>query len=533
MSYDKDSRVSFVLVHGAWHGAWAWSGVIAELEAIGHLAYAPTIRGHGPGEPRFGVTQDDFVTSLVDYVESRKLTNVVLVAHSWGGFVVTPAVAALAPRLAGLVFLNALIPLDGQTMFDTNLPEETAKYRQLSAEQTDGSIPISWDRFRGGLMQEAPEDVARVVHRLLTPVPLETFSGAARTAGFLDVDIPRLYVFARSDIAQPRSGWEEFAGRIGPHTVAEMDGDHEGLFLYPDQVAKTLAGFAASLNAKESSRMPDTTTTRVPVVQARGVMKSYGSVVALSGVDLEIYPGEVLSLVGDNGAGKSTLLKILSGNTPPSSGELLVDGNARTFTGPAEASAAGIATVYQDLALAPDLSVIDNLFLGRELHKTSGLGKLVKWLDHRKMANETRQALDEVHIRIPNIEARIGRLSGGQRQAVSIARAAAWCDRVLLLDEPTAALGVEQQREVLNLIERLKDKGVGVVLVSHQLVHVLEVSDRIAVLRRGRMAGVITRDEATVERLLAMITGLEAETHEVMQHDEPAEVPARSEGASR
>lgn len=262
--------------------------------------------------------------------------------------------------------------------------------------------------------------------------------------------------------------------------------------------------------------------TPAAVLQAVGVSKQYGSLTALSDVSLEIFRGEVLALVGDNGAGKSTLLKILSGNTPPTSGQLLVDGQVRHFATPHDASAAGVATVYQDLALAPDLSVVDNLFLGREILKSRPPGRWFKWLDQKVMAAETKKALDEVHIRIPDTSKRCGQLSGGQRQAVSIARAAAWCDRVLLMDEPTAALGVEQQREVLNLIMRLRDKGIGVVLVSHQLVHVLEVSDRIAVLRRGALAGTLSRGEATVERLLALITGLESKTHELLHPEETA-----------
>jgi pimeloyl-ACP methyl ester carboxylesterase len=246
----KKADTTFVLVHGAWHGAWAWTGVVTELERLGHRAFAPTIRGHGPGEDRHGVTQEDFVASLVDFVNSRDLTSVVLVAHSWGGYVVAPAVPLLAPRLAGVVFLSALVPLDGQSMFDANLPEVSAEYRRLSAERPDGSIPMTWERFRGWLMQEAPEEVARVVHRLLTPVPLETFSGIPRTAGFSEVDIPRLFVYGRNDIAMPRSAWEDFAGRIGPHSVAEVDGDHESMFLHPEEIAKVLDGFVSAFTGE-------------------------------------------------------------------------------------------------------------------------------------------------------------------------------------------------------------------------------------------------------------------------------------------
>lgn len=248
-----------------------------------------------------------------------------------------------------------------------------------------------------------------------------------------------------------------------------------------------------------------------PVLEARRVSKSYGPAVALEQVSLQLYAGEVLALVGDNGAGKSTLLKILSGNLAPSDGEIAVDGVVRRFRGPTDATAAGVATVYQDLALALDMDVTSNLFLGRELVVKRWPGRWIGWLDRRAMRAETAQALDRVHIRIPDLRRECGHLSGGQRQAIAIARGAAWCDRVLLLDEPTAALGVEQQRQVLNLIERVRDHGTAVVLVSHQLPHVMEIADRIAVLRRGSLAADLPRSAVTVERLVALITGLEGQ----------------------
>ncbi|MDI2099221.1 ATP-binding cassette domain-containing protein [Ruicaihuangia caeni] len=253
---------------------------------------------------------------------------------------------------------------------------------------------------------------------------------------------------------------------------------------------------------------PSPVAQRQPVLAARGIHQRFGGVHALRGIDLELFPGEVLALVGDNGAGKSTLLKILSGNNRPTSGEVLVEGRAHEFKNPAEASAAGIATVYQDLALALDLDVVENMFLGREV-SVRGAGRLTGHLDRALMAKRTREALDRVHIRIPDIEARCVDLSGGQRQAVAIARAVTWCDKVLLLDEPTAALGVEQQQEVLNLITSIRERlDLAIVLVSHQLSHVLEVADRIAVLRQGRIVRVFDRDEATSSSLVAAITGL-------------------------
>ncbi|WP_433241755.1 ATP-binding cassette domain-containing protein [Streptosporangium sp. CA-135522] len=261
----------------------------------------------------------------------------------------------------------------------------------------------------------------------------------------------------------------------------------------------------------ETATSDPTRHDSAPVLEVRGLTKRYGSVVALHDVTLDLIPGQVLALVGDNGAGKSTLLKILSGNATPSEGQLLVNGEPRLFRGPTDASAAGIATVYQDLALALDLDVTSNLFLGREIVTSSLPGRWLKWLDRGEMRRQTQAALDRVHIHVPDINRECGNLSGGQRQAVAIARAVTWCERVLLLDEPTAALGVEQQREVLNLIDHVRSLGTAVVLVSHQLPHVMEIADRIAVLRRGRLAALTDREAVTVERLVGLITGLEGE----------------------
>lgn len=249
---------------------------------------------------------------------------------------------------------------------------------------------------------------------------------------------------------------------------------------------------------------------RAPILTAENLVKSYGGLTALDDVSFSLYPGEVLALVGDNGAGKSTLLSILSGNSTPSSGRLLVDDAVAHFRRPADATEAGIATVYQDLALALDLDVAANLFLGREVTFRRGPGRWMGWLDSRRMINEARAALSDIHITIPDLDAETRRLSGGQRQAIAIARAITWCQRALLLDEPTAALGVEQQQEVLKLIARVRASGIAVMLVSHQLPHVLEIADRIAVLRRGRLVTILQREAADTERLIALITGLEA-----------------------
>jgi ABC-type sugar transport system ATPase subunit len=263
------------------------------------------------------------------------------------------------------------------------------------------------------------------------------------------------------------------------------------------------------------------------VLETRGLTKRYGSLVALDKVSLALHAGEVLALVGDNGAGKSTLLKLLSGNMEPTAGEILVNGGRQHFRRPTDATAAGIATVYQDLALAPDLDVTGNLFLGRELRHRRGVRRWLGMLDRAEMRRQADLALQRVHIRVPDITRECASLSGGQRQAVAIARAITWCEHVLLLDEPTAALGVEQQREVLNLIGNVRSAGLSVILVSHQLPHVMEIADRIAVLRRGRLAAVTDKDAVTVERLVALITGLEGEPG----GDEP--LPAAHDAAAQ
>jgi ABC-type sugar transport system ATPase subunit len=242
-------------------------------------------------------------------------------------------------------------------------------------------------------------------------------------------------------------------------------------------------------------------------LSVREISKQFGGLQALRAVSLHVNRGEVLGLVGDNGAGKSTLLKILAGVEQPTSGHLAVDGEIRAFADPADAAAAGISTVYQDLALAMERDVVANFFLGRELLTDGWFGRRLGWLDQRAMRERTARELAVLHTRIPDIEARCRDLSGGQRQALAIARAAAWCGRVLLLDEPTSALGVEQQREVLDLIRRVRDLGAGVILISHQMPDVLAVCDRITVLRLGSVVTTVTRSGLSVEDLIGYITG--------------------------
>jgi simple sugar transport system ATP-binding protein len=245
----------------------------------------------------------------------------------------------------------------------------------------------------------------------------------------------------------------------------------------------------------------------VPRLAVRDVAKRYGGVEALRGVSLHIAAGEVLGLVGDNGAGKSTLLRILSGATRPSAGHIELDGVRVSFADPAAARDAGIATVYQDLALAAQRDVAANFFLGRELVARGWLARRIGWLDTRAMAAHTASELARLRTRIADVRAASRDLSGGQRQALAIARAAAWTGKVLLLDEPTSALGVEQQQQVLELIRRVRAEGIAVLLISHQMPDVLAVCDRAVVLRLGRVAATLSADQLTSENLVGYITG--------------------------
>jgi D-xylose transport system ATP-binding protein len=240
-----------------------------------------------------------------------------------------------------------------------------------------------------------------------------------------------------------------------------------------------------------------------PVLALRGIRKRFGSVEALRDVDLDVDAGEVLALVGDNGAGKSTLVKVMAGVDPADDGSVTWQGRPTAIRRPHEAQALGIATVYQDLALCDNLDVAANLFLGRELTRR-GL------LDELAMERRARDLLDGLGVRIPEVRVRVASLSGGQRQAVAIARALLGEPRLLLLDEPTAALGVEQTAHVLELIARLRDRGLAVLLVSHNLADVFAVADRVAVLRLGRNAGSFRTGSTTREQIVAAITGAAA-----------------------
>jgi len=240
------------------------------------------------------------------------------------------------------------------------------------------------------------------------------------------------------------------------------------------------------------------TGTRTPVLSLRGISKNFGAVSALTDVDMDVHAGEVVALVGDNGAGKSTLVKILAGVHQPSSGTVIFNGEPVTISTPSVALNLGIATVFQDLALCENLDVVANIFLGRELSPFR--------LDEVSMEIKAWTLLNELSARIPSVREPIASLSGGQRQTVAIARSLLLDPKLILLDEPTAALGVAQTAEVLDLIERVRDRGLGVVMISHNMEDVLAVADRIVVLRLGRNNGVFTPDTSH-EELVAAITG--------------------------
>jgi fructose transport system ATP-binding protein len=248
--------------------------------------------------------------------------------------------------------------------------------------------------------------------------------------------------------------------------------------------------------------------TREPILSATGLVKRYGRVVALDRADFELFPGEVLAVIGDNGAGKSTLIKAISGAVVPDEGEIRLEGQPVHFTSPMHARQAGIETVYQNLALSPALSIADNLFMGRELRQTGFLGKVFRKLDRKGMERIAREKLSELGLMtIQNINQAVETLSGGQRQGVAVARAAAFGSKVVIMDEPTAALGVKESRRVLELIRDVKARGLPIVLISHNMPHVFEVADRIHIHRLGRRACVIRPDEFSMADAVAIMTG--------------------------
>ena len=244
------------------------------------------------------------------------------------------------------------------------------------------------------------------------------------------------------------------------------------------------------------------------VLEARGLVKRYGRVTALDHADFDLAEGEILAVIGDNGAGKSTLIKALTGAIQPDSGEILVDGKPTAFRSPIEARAAGIETVYQNLALSPALSIADNMFLGREIRSGGLLGRWCRQLDRAAMQSQARAALSRLGLTtIQSIHQPVETLSGGQRQGVAIARAAAFARHVVIMDEPTAALGVKESRRVLDLIQDVRKNGLPVVLISHNMPHVFEVADRIHIHRLGRRHAVVRPKDISMSDAVAIMTG--------------------------
>ena len=243
------------------------------------------------------------------------------------------------------------------------------------------------------------------------------------------------------------------------------------------------------------------------VMEARGLVKRFGHVTALDHADFELREREILAVIGDNGAGKSTLIKALSGALAPDAGEIRLDGRVVHFRSPMDARSAGIETVYQDLAVAPALTIAENLFLGRELRRPGVLGSVFRMLDRKRMYDESTAHMRELRIEIGSMNQAVETLSGGQRQGVAVARSAAFARHVVIMDEPTAALGVKQSGMVLDLIRRVRERGLSVVLISHDMPHVFEIADRIHVARLGKRIAVVNPKRISMSDTVAIMTG--------------------------
>jgi len=244
-----------------------------------------------------------------------------------------------------------------------------------------------------------------------------------------------------------------------------------------------------------------------PVLEARGITKRFGSVVALDGADFEVRPGEIMAIIGDNGAGKSTLIKALSGALVPDEGQILVNSKPAEFRSPIDARRYGIETVYQDLAVAPALNIVENMFLGREIRRSGFLGTIFRMLDKKQMLAEATDHMSELKFRIQSMHQAVETLSGGQRQGVAVARSAAFASKVIIMDEPTAALGVKESGMVLDLIRKVNDGGLPIIIISHNMPHVFEIADRIHIQRLGRRVAVIDPKEYDMSDAVAIMTG--------------------------
>jgi len=243
------------------------------------------------------------------------------------------------------------------------------------------------------------------------------------------------------------------------------------------------------------------------VLEAKGLMRRYGHVTALDGADLDLRAGEILAVIGDNGAGKSSLIKALSGALSLDAGEIRLDGKPVHFRSPSDARRAGIETVYQELAVAPAMTIAENLFLGRELTRFGAIGKWLRILDKRRMIEEAKAAMADLKIGIRSMTQAVETLSGGQRQGVAVARSAAFARHVIIMDEPTAALGVKEGNTVLELIRRVRDRGLAVILISHNIPHVFELADRIHIARLGKRVAVVNPKKISMSDTVAVMTG--------------------------
>jgi fructose transport system ATP-binding protein len=271
-------------------------------------------------------------------------------------------------------------------------------------------------------------------------------------------------------------------------------------------------GFGSNLEKEAKMKVEAQEKTTLPpkgtvVLEARTITKRYGHVTALDRANLELRAGEVLAVVGDNGAGKSTLIKVLCGAVIPDEGEVLLDGARVHFRSPLDARKLGIETVYQDLAVAPALDIATNLFLGREVRRKGALGSWLRLLDKSRMKREAQHEMDQLKFHLPGIDSAVEKLSGGQRQGVAVARAAIFARRLVIMDEPTAALGVRESGQVLNLIRTIRDRGLPVILISHDMPHVFEVADRIQIMRLGRRAALTSPQKHTMSEVVAIMTG--------------------------
>ncbi len=244
-----------------------------------------------------------------------------------------------------------------------------------------------------------------------------------------------------------------------------------------------------------------------PVISAKGLVKRYGNVTALDGADFDLMPGEIKAIIGDNGAGKSTLIKALSGALTPDEGQIYVNGEPVTLRSPLDARAYGIETVYQNLAVSPALNIVENLFLGREIRRPGVLGSVFRMLDKKRMLKDATDYMSDLKFRIQSMTQAVETLSGGQRQGVAVARSAAFAKNVVIMDEPTAALGVKESGMVLDLIRKIRDRGLPVIIISHNMPHVFEIADRIHIQRLGKRATVVKPGEIDMSDAVAIMTG--------------------------